>query len=149
MSDTKDLTVTFTVERTPDEVFRAINDVRSWWKGTIEGTTDVVGGEFTYRYEDIHRTKQVVRELVPGKRVVWHVVDSHLSFAKDKEEWTGTDVVFELTKKGSGTELRFTHVGLGPTAECYEKCLRGWTHYLTQSLRPLLASKGGQCQAEA
>ena len=40
----------------------------------------------------------MITELVPGKKVVWHVSDSQLNFEKDKSEWTGTEIVFEINK---------------------------------------------------
>jgi len=30
-----------------------------------------------------------------------HVLDAQLNFVKDKTEWNGTDVVFEVTGKGA------------------------------------------------
>jgi hypothetical protein len=45
-------------------------------------------------------------------------LDSQLNFVKDKTEWNGTDIVFEITKKDDKTELRFTHVRLVPAFEC-------------------------------
>ncbi len=118
----RSFTTTLTVERTPEEVFAAITNVRGWWSGDIEGPTDQVGGEFTYRYEDLHYSKQQVTELVPGKRVVWLVVDSSLQFVEDKREWNGTRVTFDIARKGDKTEIRFTHAGLLPTHECYPMC---------------------------
>src|ERR1017187_9212414 len=112
--DTQDYTTSILVEQTPEEVFNAINNVRAWWSGEIDGDTDKLDAEFTYRYQDIHRSKQKITEFIPGKRVVWHVIDSYLSFIKDKEEWNGTDIVFKITRKGDKTEVRFTHVGLVP-----------------------------------
>ena len=61
--------------------------------------------------------KQKVTESVPGKRVVWRVLDAHLSFVNDKSEWKGTDIVSELSQKGGKTEVRFTHQGLAPEFE--------------------------------
>jgi uncharacterized protein YndB with AHSA1/START domain len=87
-----DFTATFTVEQTPEEVFAAINNVRGWWSGEIEGSTDKLGDVWTYRFRDIHYSKQEITELVPGHRVVWHVLDGFLNFTDDKTEWTGTDI---------------------------------------------------------
>lgn len=131
----QDFTATFSVDRSPEEVLAAINDVRSWWTGEIEGRTDVLGAAFTYRYKDIHRTTQEITELVPGKRVVWHVTASHLSSFADKEEWNGTDIVFDIAKHAEKTEVRFTHVGLAPAAQCYGSCSRAWTFFVTDSLK--------------
>jgi hypothetical protein len=139
----QDLTFNFTVEQTPDEVFAAINDVRGWWSGEIMGDTDRLGGVFTYCYKDIHRTTQKITEWVPGKRVVWHVTESHLSFVKDKDEWNGTDVVFEISRRGGKTELKFTHVGLTPEVECYGGCSKGWGFYIKESLLPFITAGKG------
>src|ERR1022692_1654927 len=55
------------------------------------------------------KSTQQVTEFVPGKKVVWHVTDAELTFVKDKTEWIGTDIVFEIARKDGKTELRFTH----------------------------------------
>ncbi|HMH58141.1 MAG TPA: SRPBCC domain-containing protein [Galbitalea sp.] len=136
-------TTTFTVDQSPDEVFAAINNVRSWWTGEVDGDADRIGDEFTYRYEDIHRSTQKVTELVPGKRVVWHVTDAYLSFVKDKDEWVGTDIVFDITEQGDHTEVRFTHVGLVPEVECYDQCTPAWGFYIAGSLRSLITTGQG------
>jgi hypothetical protein len=68
---TQSFTTAFSVDQTPQEAFHAINNVRGWWSGEIEGETDKLGDEFTYRYKDIHRTKHKITEFIPGKKVVW------------------------------------------------------------------------------
>jgi hypothetical protein len=108
----KNFTTTFTVDQSLEEAFTAINNVRRWWSGEIEGSTDKRGDEFSYQYQDVHRSKQKITELIPAKKVVWHVLDGHLNFVQDKTEWKGTDITFEVSKKGNKTEIRFIHLGL-------------------------------------
>lgn len=139
----KNYTVSFTVDQSPEDVFAAVTNVRGWWSGDIDGRTDKLGATFTYRYQDMHYSTQKITEFVPGKKVVWHVQDSKLNFVKDKDEWNGTDVVFEVAKKGNKTELRFTHVGLVPGIECYGKCAGAWGFYIKESLRSLITTGKG------
>jgi hypothetical protein len=54
----KNYNTAFTVDKSPAEVFAAINNVRDWWSGEIDGPTDKLGAEFTYRYQDLHRSTQ-------------------------------------------------------------------------------------------
>jgi hypothetical protein len=138
-----DYTVSFTVDQSPDEVFAAINNVRGWWSGEIEGSTDRLGAVFTYRYKDLHYSTHRITEFVPGRKVVWHVPEARINFVTDKSEWEGTDVVFEIERKGNQTELRFTHVGLIPTIECYGKCSGAWGFFINDSLRSLITTGRG------
>ena len=137
-------TTTITVSQTPEESFAAINNVRGWWSGDIQGSTDKLGDEFTYRYKDIHRSKQKISELIPGRKVVWLVLDGYLDFVDDKTEWNGTKIVFEVSKKGGKTEVRFTHLGLVPEYECFDGCSTAWSFYINDSLRNLIATGKGE-----
>jgi hypothetical protein len=137
-------TTSFTVDQNPEQVFTAINNVRGWWSGEIAGDTNKLGAEFTYRYKDMHKSTQKITEFVFGKKVVWHVTDADLTFAKDKKEWIGTDIVFEIAKKGGNTELRFTHVGLVPAFECYGGCSGAWGALVNGNLRKLIETGNNQ-----
>jgi Activator of Hsp90 ATPase homolog 1-like protein len=141
---TKNFTTSIVVDRSPEEAFDAINDVRGWWSGEIQGRTDVLGAEFTYSYKKVHRTTQKITELVPGEKIVWHVTSSQLNFVRDKSEWDGTDIVFEIAQKGDKTEIRFTHVGLVPAIECYDGCSGAWGFYVNESLRDFIMKGKGQ-----
>jgi hypothetical protein len=140
----QNLTFTITVDQTPEEAFSAINNVRGWWSGEIDGNTESLGVEWTYRYKDIHYSKQRITELLPGKKVVWLVVDSYLNFVEDKKEWNGTEVVFEISRKGDQTEVRFTHRGLSADVECFDGCSSAWGFYINTSLRNLIATGKGE-----
>jgi hypothetical protein len=137
----QDFTLSFTVDQSPEEAFHAINHVRGWWSsGEIEGDTAKLGSEFSYRVPGIHYSKQKITESVPGKRVVWHVTDARLEFVNDKDEWKGTDIVFEITPKGGETEVHFNHNGLASANECYDACSNAWGQLVNGNLRRLITT---------
>lgn len=137
----QDFTTVITTEKSPMEVFNAINNVREWWKGAVEGPSAKPGDVFSYRYADVHYSQHKVEELIPGKRVVWLTTDSSLSFVNDKHEWTGTRIIFDIEEKNGRTELRFSHEGLVPQFECYDACSGAWSQIVSRSMSNFL-SKG-------
>lgn len=141
--NTSSFTTTLLVDQTPKEVFDAINNVRGWWQGAVEGSTDILGEEFSYKSGNFHFSKQKIVSLIPEKQVEWLVTDSQLNFVKDKSEWTGTKIRFDISKQGDKTELRFTHEGLVPAFECYGGCSNGWTRLIQQSLLSLINTGEG------
>ncbi|GAA1980406.1 SRPBCC domain-containing protein [Catenulispora subtropica] len=137
-------TTTFTVDRSPREVFAAVTDPRAWWSEEIKGVTDQVGAEFLHRYQDVHRCTLRVTELVPDRRVVWRVLDNYFNFTADQSEWPGTEIVFDISETADGAEVRFTHVGLASQHECYDVCSNAWGGYIDGSLRSLITTGKGQ-----
>ena len=61
--------------------------------------------------------------------MVWEVTDAHLSHSADPEDWTGSQIAFDLVPSGELTEVHFTHQGLRPELPCYDNCVMGWNHY--------------------
>ena len=134
----------FAVDQSPEEVFNAINDARGWWSGEIRGDTNKLGAEFTYQVQDVHRSRQKITEFIPGKKVVWHIVAGYLGFVANKSEWKGTDIVFEIAKKGGKTEVSFKHEGLVPAYECYDNCSNAWGVLVNGNLRKRITTGKAQ-----
>ena len=132
--ETQNFTTAIWVDQSPKEVFNAINNVRGWWSEEIEGSTGKLNDEFTYHYKDVHKCKMKLIEVVPGKKVVWLVLDNYFSFTKDKSEWIGTKIIFEITEQDNKTQIHFTHEGLVPEYECYSACVNGWTHTFVKEI---------------
>src|ERR1700722_17545943 len=87
-----------------------------------------------------HRSSQQVTAFSPGKQIVWRVVEAELSFASNKTEWVGTEIVFDIAAKGGKTEVRFTHKGLVPALDCYNGCSSAWNLLVNGNLRRLIAT---------
>jgi len=145
---TSDFTTTISVDQTPQEAFEAINNVRDWWPGEIEGNTTKLNGEFSYRYKKMHYSNQKLVEVIPGKKVVWLVTESSLNFVENKSEWTGTKIIFEISEKGNKTQVRFTHQGLVPQFECFDACSNAWTDIIRDGLRGLITTGKGKASLE-
>ena len=140
----QDFGTSFSVDQSPDQVFKAINYVRGWWSEEIEGGTDKLGDEFTYHYQDVHRCKITITELIPAKKVVWRVLDNYFNFIEDQSEWKGTEIRFEISRKDNQTEVRFAHLGLVPEDECFNVCSNAWGSYINGSLRSLITTGKGK-----
>jgi uncharacterized protein YndB with AHSA1/START domain len=140
----QDYTTSFLVSQSPEAVFKAVTNVRGWWSEQIDGATDKLNAEFAYHYKDVHRAKMKIVELVPNKKVVWLVMENQFNFTKDKAEWTGNKLVFEISKKGGKTQLTFTQIGLVPAYECYNICSDAWGNYINGSLKSLIETGKGK-----
>ena len=130
------------VDATPHEAFECINNVTGWWTENLEGKSQKQGDEFTVQFADIHYSKQRLIEVIPDRRVVWLITESQLNFIKNKEEWTGTRIEFDISKENNMTKVNFTQVGLVPEIECYDACSGAWSQYM-QSLYNLITKGKG------
>ena len=142
----QNFTATIEVKNSPQEVFKCIsNDVVKWWGGKdLTGKSTKLNDEFIIHHEGAHYSKQKLIEVIPGKKMVWLVTDSKLNFVKNKSEWTGTKIIFEITEINNKTRLRFTHLGLVREFECYGGCSNAWSELIQKSLFSLITTGKGK-----
>jgi hypothetical protein len=130
------------VGASPQEAEKRISQISGWWAKNFQGSAAKLHDRFTVRFGDTFVSFELIN-LIPGDTVVWEVEDCYLHWQKDKTEWNGTRVVWELIPEGEGTKIVMTHIGLTPEAECYESCRTGWTEHINESLLNfILAGKG-------
>ncbi len=135
-------TTTIDIARPAQEVFNSITNVPNWWSKDFEGSCSNMNDQFTIHHPGQHYSKQRVTEVMPGKKLVWLVTESEMPWLqKNRQEWTDTKMIFELSESGDKTMLRFTHFGLVPKMECYSLCKTGWTMVVNDWL-PHLISHG-------
>lgn len=131
------------VHKTPAESFDAIRNFRGWWSEEIDGDTDKLNEIFFYRYKDIHLCKLQLTESVRGSRLVYRVLENEFNFIKDKTEWAGTHLIFDIVAEGAQTKVTFTHDGLTPDDECYKVCQDAWSGYIGNSLKSYIETGRG------
>jgi hypothetical protein len=139
-----DYEIHFVVERSPHDVYEAINDISAWWVTPIHGSNSAIGDEFSFEVPARHACTMRVAQLVPDRRIVWRVTRSRMTFVSEPEEWVGTDITFEVLPEGDASRVRFTHVGLSSADECYDVCSAAWDRAIQSSLRALLTTGQGQ-----
>ncbi len=142
MADT-DFKITLLTSESPRSVFQTVMNVKAWWSGfyeeAIEGEMGKLNDEFSFSAAGgAHYSTQKLTTLIPDQKIVWLITGSDFSYLEKRDEWTGTQLVFEISEEEGKTRLTFTHKGLTPRAECYEACAPAWTQYLLQKLRPLI-----------
>ena len=138
-----DFTTTLMVDTNTEVTFNAINNVRGWWSEDFEGSTGKLNDIFTVRFGEVFITSKVV-ELIPGRKIVWHVLDCNKPWLKNTNEWNDTKMCWEISENNEKTQVRFTHIGLVPAIECFDVCSNAWGEYLQQSLRNLANTGKGK-----
>lgn len=141
--ENQDYTCSVEVAVPPVEAFNRINNVQAWWAENFEGGSTRQGDTFTVRFGETYGTFRI-SEMLPGQKVVWFTEDSYLYFLKNKLEWVGTSIVWEISPCGDGSIVKMTHKGLIPGMECFNDCQKGWNFYIKESLYDLLTKDDGK-----
>ncbi|HMG93477.1 MAG TPA: SRPBCC domain-containing protein [Chryseolinea sp.] len=116
--------------------------IPDWWTNDIAGNSENIGDKFTVRFDKFYKT-MLIEDLEPNKKLVWSCIDSYLDLnIKNKNEWTGTRIIWDIYQTDSSTTIRFTHQGLTPEIECYDVCEKGWDYFLN-SLSSMLEKGNG------
>jgi Activator of Hsp90 ATPase homolog 1-like protein len=139
----QDYTAVITVNKSLTDAMKSISNVSNWWTENLEGSSKNRGDVFTVRFGETFSTMEIT-EVEQDKKIVWHVTECYLQWLKDKREWKGTEMVFELSSQNNSTQITFTHVGLAPAVECYNDCVKGWDQYIKGSLFKLITEGKGQ-----
>jgi hypothetical protein len=138
----QDYNHTITASVSASDAYRKVSRVSEWWNQRATGSSQKVGDAFRVDFGETWVDFKVV-EAVEDRRYVWLVTDCHLHWLKDKTEWKGTRVVWNLTPENGTTTVTITHVGLTPAAECFTNCEAGWNFYVGESLLQLLKDDRG------
>jgi uncharacterized protein YndB with AHSA1/START domain len=121
----------------PAEVYTALTTVEGlagWWTTNTEGVGDCIDGVLQFRFGP-GGFDMKVRQLDPGKRVVWEVVAG-------PEEWIGTHVDWTLEQVDDYTIILFNHQGWKEPVEFMYHCSTKWAIFL-MSLKALVETGKG------
>ena len=102
--------VAIEVTKSPNDVFNHIIELSKWWPEEFVGDNFKLNSEFVLKTGGGHYSKNRVIEFVPGKKVVWIATDGKRT--TDNFDWTGTKMIFELSRKGGNTLIQFTYDGV-------------------------------------
>ena len=116
--------------------------VSQWWAKNFEGEAKKRGDRFTVRFGETFVDFEI-SEAVPNSRIVWQVANCHLHWLKNKTEWNGTSVAWDISSNKKATTVTMTHHGLTPEVECYGACENGWNGHVQNSLLQLLTQGKG------
>jgi uncharacterized protein YndB with AHSA1/START domain len=113
----------------PEKAFQAVaslDGLRGWWTAHVSGTPSV-GEDIRLEFDEVDEYIVMRVERVERPAAVEWSCTVHTGL----EDWQGTRLLFHFAERGrEGSELTFRHLGLSSKLECFEKCERGWDHFL-------------------
>lgn len=121
-----------------DEVYQAVTTVEGlagWWTTDTVGKNEV-GEKLIFRFGDLGGFDMEVLKLDPSGHVRWRVVDG-------PEEWIGTEIDWNLGRRGEHTIVQFKHEGWREPVPFMHHCSTKWAVFL-MSLKELVETGRGR-----
>lgn len=128
-----EITHQFELNTSSDKVYETIatqSGMEGWWcKDCHIGTAPNEVSKMRFDKEGtIVEMHFRVDQLLVGKMVSMTCVEN------PNPSWIGTELIFEMTPKGSSTDFKFTHAGFDPKwagQDPFEMTKGGWEHFMT------------------
>ncbi|MGY2010062.1 SRPBCC family protein [Nocardia gipuzkoensis] len=125
------------IESPVSEVYAALTTTEGlagWWTTDTRGNGGEVGGVLEFRF-GAGGFDMKVRELEPGGRVLWEVIDG-------PDDWVGTQLDWNLGQADDYTIVLFKHQGWKEPVESMYHCSTKWAVFLL-SLKSLIETGKG------
>ncbi|MGY2117622.1 SRPBCC family protein [Nocardia gipuzkoensis] len=125
------------IESPVSEVYAALTTTEGlagWWTTDTRGNGGEVGGVLEFRF-GAGGFDMKVRELEPGRRVLWEVIDG-------PDDWVGTQLDWDLGQADDYTIVLFKHQGWKEPVESMYHCSTKWA-VLLLSLKSLIETGKG------
>ena len=106
-------------------VYQALTEVpklAGWWTSDTRGVSEV-GGELEFWFGTFCQRFQVTAQD-PDQCVRWRALEGGMN------EWTGTEVSFELNEADGQTKVGFTHAGWADNATFLPHCSTKWAIFM-------------------
>ncbi|MGK8486218.1 SRPBCC family protein [Nocardia asiatica] len=119
------------------EVYAALTTTEGlagWWTTDTRGKGAEVGDVLEFRF-GAGGFDMRVRELEPGKHVLWEVIDG-------PDDWVGTQLDWNLGRADDQTIVLFKHQGWKEPVEAMYHCSTKWAVFLL-SLKSLVETGKG------
>jgi hypothetical protein len=148
MENKQDYQKTLLVKTTPTLLFDAITKhIDKWWSENYQGVARSKDDEFTVTFGATFKTIRI-SFVEENKKVSWLCIDQYIEMPpgisplKNKREWVGQTITWEIEADGKGSILKHMHIGLTPQVECWGVCETGWDQTLKSLTSFLETGKG-------
>jgi uncharacterized protein YndB with AHSA1/START domain len=127
------------IKASPEAIYKYLTEtakLAQWWTTDTRGSGAKVGDTLEFWFSGFCQ-KFNVKELRPGKRVVWKSPKSQGS-----DEWEDTEVSFDLSTNEKQTFIQFRHSGWRESTDFQDHCSMRWAVFLLSLKEVLERGKG-------